>query len=61
MRCSLVLYQAMEAQTPFFILRQLKEKYLAGKWNLLFAFVDLEKSGAEDWLVKILLSMWRNA
>ena len=42
MRCSLVSCQNVEPQTPFFILRQLKETYLAQKRIFcFFAFVDL--------------------
>ena len=60
-----------------FILRQLQEKYLAEKKNLYFLFEDLEKAfdwvprvvvwwafrkpDLEEWLVKIVQSMHRNA
>ena len=59
-----------------FILRQLQEKYLARKRNLYFAFVDLEKAfdrvprdvvwwalrklGVEEWLIRVVQSMYRN-
>ena len=65
----------MELQT--FILRQLQGKYLAKKRNLLFAFVDLEKAfdqlfrddvqwalrklDIEEWLVKVVHSIYRDA
>ena len=59
-----------------FILRQLQEKYLAKRKNLYFAFVDLEKAfdrvprdvvwwamrklGVDEWLVKVVQSMYQN-
>ena len=60
-----------------FILRQLQEKYLAKKKTLYFAFVDLEKAfdrvpreivwwalrklGVEEWMVKVIQSLYTNA
>ena len=60
-----------------FILRQLRQKHIAKKKNLYFAFVDLEKAfnrmprdvlwwalrklGLKEWLVKTLQSMYGNA
>ena len=60
---------------PIFILRQLQKKYSARKKNLHYAFVGLEldfdrvpgdaiwwalkKLGIEEWLVKIVQSMYR--
>ena len=59
-----------------FIARQLQEKYIAKKKKLYFAFVDLEKAfdrvprdvvwwamrklGVEEWLVKVVQSMYHN-
>ena len=60
-----------------FLLRQLQEKYLGKRKNLYLAFVDLEKAfdrvprrvvwwamrklGVDEWLVKIVQSMYTNA
>ena len=60
-----------------FLLRQLQEKYLGRRKNLYLAFVDLEKAfdrvqrrvvwwamrklGVDEWLVKIVQSMYMNA
>ena len=60
-----------------FILRQLQEKYLSRNKNLYFAFVDLEKAfdrvprdvvwwamrklGVEEWLIKVVQSLYTNA
>ena len=59
-----------------FITRQIQEKYLAKKKDLYFAFVDLEKAfdrvprkvvewalrkaGVEEWIVRVVMSMYRN-
>ena len=60
-----------------FVVRQLQEKYIAGKRKLYFVFVDLEKAfdrvprevvrwamrklGIEEWMVRVVMKMYENA
>ena len=60
-----------------FIVRQIQEAYLRNKWNLYFAFIDLEKAfgrvprkvlwwvlwkvGVPEWIVHVIQVMYQNA
>ena len=74
MRCSSVSWQNVELETPFFW--EVQEKYLVKKKNFHFAFVDFEKAfdkmpldvvwwlrrklDLEEWLFKLVQSVYRN-